>query len=203
MGLSTGATYILLWVLVIIQAILIVTLVHQVSVIRHRIESGDYSSSFSPLPIGSLAPDFSAIDMRSGKRVHSSSFQGKALVLLFLSTDCSVCRNLAHELNQLATDRFGNLVVYCNGAARGCQILLSVLSSTLPVLRKDSENVATAFALSGFPVAVLLDETWKIVGFRYPTRVANVLELLAYDGITHRATDSEKIPELLSLRSQT
>jgi hypothetical protein len=174
-------TYLLLWSVVLLQAFLIVVLVYQLNDVRRQIEAAGLALGADPLPIESVAPTFSATNLLSGDRIHSSTLRGRPLALLFLSTDCSVCRNLARDLARIPAEKLNNLIVYCNGAGRGCQSLLSEISNSVLVLRKDTESVSALFDLHSFPAAVLLDEDWTIEGFRYPRRVSHVVDCLSRD----------------------
>lgn len=175
-----GVTYAFLWLLVLLQGFGICVLVRQLSELQRRADRGR-PAALVPLPLGSTAPDFSAIDLSMSQHVHSSVFRGRRRVLLFLSTDCSVCRKLASELSRTAAGALEGLILYCQGNGRACQSYFSPLVKIVPVLARDAVDVAATFRLAGFPVAVMLDEEWRVTGFRYPSHYSQILDCLSSD----------------------
>lgn len=176
MSVFLNITYGLLWGAVVVQGFLIATLVYQLAELRHAVDQVHISTP-NPFPIASDAPTFSAADLRTGKSISSASLVGRSVAILFLSTDCTMCRGLARDLKKLHASNTEDLLIYCNGAARGCQSLLAS-DSSLRVIRKETESVAGLFGLHGFPALVLINPSWKIVAFRYPTRVSEILAAL-------------------------
>lgn len=64
-----------------------------------------------PAVVGSMAPNFMAIDMQ-GKEVHLSDFAGKVVVLsVFPSIDTKVCAMQTRHFNKSATSFSSNVVV--------------------------------------------------------------------------------------------
>jgi hypothetical protein len=178
---SFGISYGVLWVLVLFQAFVAVYLTRQLVELRRRIEGGQ--SSLQPLPLGVAAPRFSATDLHSGRSIQSSEFVGTLRVLLFLSTECNVCRGLARELAHAAPTELNGLIVYCPGPHSVCQSVLGRLASKVPVLVQDTTDIAGLFRVEGSPVAVLIDEKWRVSGFRYPSSAG---EFLASLKVIHR-----------------
>ena len=177
MSVFWSVTYVLLWSALVVQGFLIAMLVYQLADLRRALDQA-HISTINPLPIAADAPTFSAVDLRTGRSVSSASFLGRSVAILFLSTDCSICRGLARDLKKLHASKTEDLLIYCNGAARGCTTLLA-LDSSLQVIRKETESVAGLFGLHGFPALVLIDPSWKVIAFRYPTRVSEILAALS------------------------
>lgn len=169
MNLSIG----LLWILAIVQGAVIVALVHQLADLRIVVNSG--APALPKLPVGIRAPEFSALDLRSNRILHSSTLNGRRVVLCFMNADCHVCRVLAFELSQKPADVLAGLVVYYDGVVIGAGAVFQALAEKVPVLVKDTVDLSTQFGLEKLPVAVLIDEAWRISATTYPLRADDIL----------------------------
>lgn len=167
-----------LWLLVLVQGLIACVLVYQLADLRRLIESGSVVAS-TQLPIGSVAPSFRATELRSDCAVDSTSFRGRRSVFLFLSIECSQCRKLASQLSKVPSEVLNGLVLFCDGTERGCRNYMSAVAATVPILRNgEADDVITLFRVAGSPVAVIVDENWRIAGFRYPSSLEEVLDSL-------------------------
>lgn len=178
----------LLGVITIAQVLLSFVLAHQVAELRLRLSSGGGAAS-NPIMLGTRAPTFDVTDLRSGERVSSATMLGTRTYLLFVSTDCGVCRNLARELASASMLHSRHLVMYCNGRKSGCGAMLSELPQGVRLFIAYDRSISAAFAVPGFPTAAVLDEKWRIAGFRYPSSAEDVvsqLNLLADTDSTSR-----------------
>lgn len=180
-----NATYALLWLVVVIQALVICVLAHQFAELRKLAGSG--SASLSGLPIGTLAPEFRASELLSGKAVASTAFRGRRTVLCFLSPDCHTCRGLAAELSGRDPAELSGLVVYCNAGAAECRRFLADAALAVPVLCMEQADVAGQFLVSSFPVAVVIDAAGRIIAQRYPFSVADLLQWVSTELIEPQA----------------
>jgi hypothetical protein len=174
----------LLWVIAIVQGVVIVALVHQLAGIRRVANAGGQFGS--RLKIGTLAPQFAARDLQTKQPVLSSMFLGHRFALCFMNADCHVCRSLAFELANKHTDALAGLVIYYDGPADADGTVFGSLAAKMPVLCKDTSDVAEAFQLEEFPVAIVIDESWRLVGKGFPVRADDLVSLLA--GIPDSAT---------------
>lgn len=177
------ATYVFLWVAVVLQALFICFLVRELSELRHLTQSGQQPVT-NGLPVGSNAPEFAALDLRSGESVQSSSFLGHQTVLLLLTPDCGECRRLVTQLTMLSESIARRLVVYCHGANRRCQNVMTKVPAFVTVIVDEETDVTTAYQLRGFPAMIGLDEQWRIVGYRYPYQIDDVATFLSHPAQT-------------------
>lgn len=91
-------SYLLLWALVVTQALVIFVLARQLTYMREIAATG--STKDNHLPIGSRAPSFSGLDVRTGKALSSADFYGKKTAICFLSAGCGICRTVARDLGK-------------------------------------------------------------------------------------------------------
>jgi cytochrome oxidase Cu insertion factor (SCO1/SenC/PrrC family) len=116
MGFSFSATYIAVWVAVVLQGVLILALLQRLEKLRQIMERG--RSPSEKLPIGSSAPQFSAIDW-SGKQASLQDFAGEEGILLFLSPTCYVCKDFVDSIAS-AKDELPPVIAFCVGEQEGC-----------------------------------------------------------------------------------
>jgi hypothetical protein len=174
-----------------------VALVHQLAGIRRVANAG--AQFGTGLKIGTLAPQFAARDLQSKQPVLSSMLFGRRFVLCFMNADCHVCRSLAFELSNKPADALAGLVIYYDGPSDADGTVFGSLAAKMPVLYKDTIDVAEAFKLEEFPVAIVIDESWRLVGNGYPVRADDLVALLA--GPVEPATPA--VPALEQVVGQT
>src|SRR5881392_2726439 len=115
---ATG--YAIVWVLTLFHAIAIMVLIREVARLRNQAEGG-FGSYTDSLPLGSPAPRFRARDLGSDTIIPRTKFDGQRTVLLFLSTDCSTCSDIAVVLARLKAQELEGLVLFCTGEESRCQ----------------------------------------------------------------------------------
>lgn len=170
-------TYALLWLLVIVQGLAMFVLVRTWSELQQgapapRREEG------GGLPAGARVPTFSARDLRSHLMFESSVLRGRRAVLLFLSMDCTLCKQIAAHVGGLPQEDLADVFVYCQGNERGCALHLAALPATVPLLCKHRSDVPLAFELTAFPAAVVLDSSGNILRTFYPTKASDISEVI-------------------------
>jgi hypothetical protein len=169
-----NVTYAALWAVVLLQTALLCVAVCYLYEIRRDGSAGAAAGGFL---LGNVAPDFSALDVRSGRIFHSSTLKGRHVVLCFVSSTCRDCHRLLKEFADLDAAALTN-VVFILHAKDGRQGDLPMIPTSVPLLVENSTNIITAFQISGLPTAVILDSQWRVVGLRYPSHARDVLESL-------------------------
>src|SRR5690242_181352 len=91
-------SFIALWIIVIVEAVLILLLYRQLGILYLGTASG---VSRDGLAVGTAAPDFNLRDV-DGQAVSLSSLRGRNVLLLFGSTHCEPCRRLLPGLQDFA-----------------------------------------------------------------------------------------------------
>src|SRR5262245_48947149 len=98
------ASYIAVWILVLFQGFMTLALLRYLQELRDLIKQtgGGTEEDFQEddfLPTGSRAPEFAGFDARSRKPLGIHNLNGGG-ALLFLSSECRLCRGLAESLGQ-------------------------------------------------------------------------------------------------------
>lgn len=160
------ASYIGLWIVVLVLAIIVVGLLRQLGLIQLRLglDPGALITQ-EGLERGVEAPDFEAIDVRDGRLAHLSDYRGQRLLLVFLTTTCSACRTVAVHLNSIMReyrDDVATLVV-CHGDQAACAEFARQVDLQPPLLADPANAIAERFDVRFTPFAFLLNESGVVL----------------------------------------
>jgi hypothetical protein len=172
-----GTTYVILWLVVLIQGILVLLLVHRLTQVRPA--GGFIQPLPSELPIGGRAPEFSGIDVRSGSVLTSSILRGRITVLLFVSPECSGCKRLVYDLVSVSASLLDGVIVVCHGTMQSCAAALAQLAARVPILCADQARGLSEYKVSGLPVSVVINPDWTVADVRRPNSADHVVEALS------------------------
>lgn len=155
------ASYVVVWLVVLVQGLVLLELLRQVGLLRERVgvDKGALIT-LDGLDRGSLAPAFSAIDVVAGSTVTEAAFTGPTPNLfVFLSPRCDACRDLAAELPRFVREYRDEARVIVALAASTAQTRAFVreFGLTMPVLADVDQKVAAAYRSERTPTAVLID----------------------------------------------
>lgn len=168
MSILWMASYIALWLVVVGLAVIVTGLFRQLGLIQLRIGT-DPGALITPegLERGAEAPDFSAFDVRARHAVSLSDVRrgGYQLVLVFLSTTCSVCRDLVPHLNDIARERRDEMdvVVVCHGNADECAEFVRQTGLHPTLLADPTNTIATRYDATVVPFTFLIDPAGVIL----------------------------------------
>ena len=168
-----AVSYVALWVLVILQALILLGLTRAFAEMRGGGAGGDQSSMK-----GRPVPRFSAMDL-AGNEVSATSIAGKPVVLLFVSPACASCRVTLAELRGIASDSTRDLIVVCSGGEDECRMLATDYELRRPVVVDADGELKLQFGISGTPMAVRISATGVIESYGEPVRGEDLEELLA------------------------
>ncbi|BCX02506.1 MAG: hypothetical protein KatS3mg053_0444 [Candidatus Roseilinea sp.] len=96
-----------LWMIVIIQAVLLLALARQIGLLYERVGIGGARIMNAGPAIGQIAPKLDTADV-NGQRVTLGIERNKRTLLLFISTGCATCAALMPRLKRLAYDERDN-----------------------------------------------------------------------------------------------
>jgi hypothetical protein len=162
-------SYILLWLLVLFQTLVIVGLVQRTAEapkdVHTRLEADQ-------LPAGSLAPDFTLAQLRASTPVDSTRLHGRRALLGFVSPTCSSCIGAVEKAQTVAERREAALVVVCGGPQSACEEYFQreVDGNGAGVLAvwDDDSHVGRKFGVHSPPVFVEIDEQWRVERYGMP-----------------------------------
>ncbi len=83
------ATYVALWILVLLEAMVILALTRQVGLLHLRVGAAGARIGNSGPELGERAPETRSYDLNSGRQVTLGTPTGKSTMLVFISPDCS------------------------------------------------------------------------------------------------------------------
>jgi hypothetical protein len=152
---SFVTSYLALWALVLFHALVVLALLRQLSELRRLAQasvatlSSDSEEQLSP---GTAAPQFRGFDALSKAPVSLDSAKDRGAALVFLSSECGTCRELANDFHRLTRGAIQKLVVlYCLGDAQRCASMAANLKLPSDFVTADADAVAASFGVSFFP----------------------------------------------------
>jgi hypothetical protein len=166
-------TYILVWALVLIAALLLRKVLRELGWVARRTRERQMSRTDR---IQGPIPEFSAPVLGTAKVVTRADLHGREAIVMFVRPEDSAndldkgLRASGHGLFHKAN---GNLYVVCTGAADRCRELLPEFefaehgSTTIRVIWDENGSLARSFLVSRTPVAYRLDDKAQIIGFGY------------------------------------
>jgi hypothetical protein len=198
MTFTFTTSYLALWAVVGFQALLTIALFKQLAMTRQLAEQGGLRS-LQPLPIGTLAPEFTGVDQRVGRTIDINFFKKEdgAGLLLFLSPNCSTCKVLAASIPERFVDRL-SIIAICQGADVGCEQLARQLVADLPFVVDDGE-IARRYRVSGLPAAILIDPSRKILDYGHPKDIEELEEFIHRNLAADPGQDGSRRTSLSSL----
>jgi hypothetical protein len=201
MGIEFLTSYIVIWVVVLFQSLLIVALLRELRELQRLVRHGSLLGA-DRLPTGAPVPKFAGVDWRSGQQVGNHSLNGIGGIVVFLSSDCSTCRDFAVSLRQPAIDGLPPIIAFCKGGEQGCQRLLKMADARVHLLLKGAEETAALFQVTGFPTAVVIDAKQRVRGYGHPKNIEDLKRLLEVSlDVSLKNTGVEETPELAKVTS--
>ncbi|WP_157218029.1 methylamine dehydrogenase accessory protein MauD [Flavisphingomonas formosensis] len=156
-------TSILLWIVVIVQAIILVALLRQVGLLHERLGPVGALTLPGGPQTGEASPrfDLEAID---GRRVRiGGAADGRTTLLFFLSPTCPICKSLLPVIKSIAREEGDALrvILASDGDVRAQQAMVEREKlEAFPLVL--STPLGLAFQVSKLPHAVLIDENNQV-----------------------------------------
>jgi len=176
-SLSFITSYIALWALVVFQGLVALALLRQLAELRAIAGRAPLPNEDS-LPVGTSAPDFEGFDCRDGRPMSSRDVDGGEAVMLFFSA-CPTCIQLADDLRRVTAADLPPIMAFCVGGEGPCSNILEKLPPHVPLLLKDSDEIARRYQISSSPTAVVVDSRRVIRGHGHPGNIKELKKLVA------------------------
>jgi len=159
------ASYIVLWLLVLLLGFLLAGALRQLGLLQLRL--GDDPGALitdTGLERGVEAPDFAALDSESGEVVTLADLPARARMLVFASPGCLSCRELIPGLNEVRKTRPEyDFLVICRGDVESCQSFGRMNRLEAPMVIDTSGQIEKDYLVTLTPFAYLLDHERKVV----------------------------------------
>jgi methylamine dehydrogenase accessory protein MauD len=155
-------SHVLLWIFTLGMLVVLAATIRQVGLIHRRIPPVGARMGDPGPSVGSDAPAFEARDLY-GREVSLPAAAGGRSLLLFMTTTCSACTDLAPGIVALARDP-GNtrVVVVCRGEESQVRRFVSE-SGLRDITVVASQELCETFQVSAFPYAVLVDPSGTVL----------------------------------------
>ena len=160
------ASYVVLWLLVLVLGFLLAGALRQLGLMQLRL--GDDPGALitdTGLERGVVAPDFTALDSESEDLVTLSELPPAPRLIVFASPGCLSCRELIPGLNEVRKTRgreFQFLVV-CRGDVESCQRFGRMNRLEAPMVIDTTGQIEKDYVVTLTPFAYLLDHERKVV----------------------------------------
>ena len=159
------ASYVVLWLLVLVLAFLLAGALRQLGLLQLRL--GDDPGALitdTGLERGTLAPDFTAVGAESSELVTLSELPPVPRMIVFASPGCLSCRELIPGLNEVRKTRgeFDFLVI-CRGDVESCQAFGRMNRLEAPMVVDTNGQIEKDYLVTLTPFAYLLDHERNVV----------------------------------------
>jgi methylamine dehydrogenase accessory protein MauD len=159
------ASYVVLWLIVLVLAFLLAGALRQLGLLQLRL--GDDPGALitdTGLERGALAPDFTALQSETGELVTLSELPPIARMLVFASPGCLSCRELIPGLNEVRkTRRDFDFLVICRGDVESCQGFGRMNRLEAPMVVDTTGQIEKDYLVTLTPFAYLLDHERNVV----------------------------------------
>lgn len=167
MEIGLVVSNVLLWLLLLFNLALTLALVRRINDKSHS-----SSSEIIGLETGQAAPDFSAQTL-DGEKVTLSTYTGRKVAFIFISTTCAPCRTLLPELQLLgpqSAQKGVDLILICGDSLEQTQNYVSEQGINLPVLvaPRATNSFMENYKAIATPSFCFIDEHGKIYIAGYP-----------------------------------
>lgn len=172
--------YGMLWLIVLAQGILVLALLGRLNE-HDRPRRSRMPEGLLP---GTTVPPFVAKDLVSGRTTTATSFVGQRFVVVFVTPECSTCRQIARNIHRV-TDSWQVLLCCCAPSAL-CRGRLNPPAHDRIVFASDPDNeVAGSFDVTQFPTIVAVDAQGSVLTYMHPRSISDALKTL--DALPTRA----------------
>lgn len=171
MNVPYVASYVVLWVLVLFQSLMIVALTRAV----YRLESiGGPLDRGEPVGLRSRpAPEFEAV-ATDGTTIDSHQLRGRRSALLFVSPTCPACLASLDEVAALKSKVNDNVIIVNRAPLEESRQLARTYDLGVPIVPDEFATIGDLFAITRHPMAVLIDEEYRIEKQGEPKRGAEM-----------------------------
>lgn len=165
-------SYITLWILFVLLAVVVLLLLRSLSVVVETVNAVHHGSDEAPttLAVGEPLPDV-VVQTRDGTPASLHSLGGMATALVVVSSGCEPCREVIAEISHAPSSsdpldlQVSRTVLIWLGAVQEVDhdVTTAQIPATLPVLIDSGQEVRTRWGIRGTPTTVIVDANWQVV----------------------------------------
>lgn len=154
-------SYLTLWILVVLLAIIVLGLVRQLGIIYLRLgPDQNLLATTGGLELGKPAPNFEAYEITHTRRITLDDLKGKSCILVFVSPSCSPCKELMPHLKEFQQSWNGkiNLVIFCQGDIQLSKDFIDSYNLRSALIIDKDGKLSETFLVRATPFAYRLDK---------------------------------------------
>jgi methylamine dehydrogenase accessory protein MauD len=184
------ASYVLLWIIVVVQGLLLVVVLRQFGEVYLNSRAG---VSRDGLAVGDPAPAFTGV-ATDGSGVRLQDLMGQWLVLVFASPGCTICRDLLPSLVPIERDLGGAVRVFVllRGTLEETRAYVEATNTEARVVSIGREGIAEQYKVRVSPFVHIVAPYGVIRGKGLVNDRENVEHLLAYAGVPDPFLDKHR-----------
>jgi methylamine dehydrogenase accessory protein MauD len=171
-----SGSYVALWGFVVLQGLLVLAVLRQLTELRRRMEQGALQDE-NWLPLGSPAPEFTGRDMSALNLISNQFLNGQGRVIVFLSPGCTSCKGLAESLESVSGYDSSAITAICNGDTESCEDFRTRLGASVHLLYDPTNEIGLRYGVSKFPTTVVVDKELKIRAYGHPQSAKDIKQL--------------------------
>jgi methylamine dehydrogenase accessory protein MauD len=149
---------VLLWIAIAVLSVIVIALARQIGVLHERIAPVGALKVDSGPAVGDKAPVFTLPTVSGGlAHIGLALEKGRAQLLLFVSPDCPVCKNLIPVAKSFARNERLNVLFVGDGELAAQRRMIEHFALN-PAAFVNSPEVGMRFGVGKLPYAVLIDD---------------------------------------------
>lgn len=169
------ASYLMLWVVVVVMCLLLIGILRQLGFVQRELDGRPSEpQEESPIPdlehdgpaIGSPVMELELDTLNGFGRLKLASLnERRPLLLMFMSPLCETCQHIVEPLNALTTDvdHMAHPVVIMRGDVQMCRAFLSVFPLYIPVICDGDRSITMGLDVHRAPFGLLYNENGTLM----------------------------------------
>jgi hypothetical protein len=176
MSIAWFVSYTALWVIVLFQGLLCLALLKQLTELRQLDQEQELGEG-KQIELGSDAPEFSGVEVYSGRKVGARTIDQRGALILFLSPHCSICKDLVASMEPTALDGLPPIIAFCRGSERACATFARRFGVKPGSLVATAEEAASRYRAFRVPTVVAIGGDRTVRGYAQPKHVDDLRRL--------------------------
>ncbi len=186
-------SYVLLWGLIIIEAVVLREVLRKTIRFKQTLRNTSQRTveEISWLHTGTPVPDFTAPLLGTGESLTTSQLRGEPGILLFVNAEESspFYEKLATAIHGMWHKAEGRIYLICNGTPEACRQFarkhsVDEVADKIPVVLDENGRIAESFRINETPQAVELDEYLRVKRYGRPSP--------SHDSTTAQSTNGDR-----------